>query len=139
MNSVTIESVRERISYLEELNARGVGTAVRQQQFELACLSELLASLEAEPVGWTDEQELRSVERDGCGYLFTVNPVTPHADPLRVIKLYITPPALAVPEIIPDALRDEIIDLCAGYEIGDQGAQEIWEACRSAMLNGGKP
>ncbi|WP_439412893.1 hypothetical protein [Enterobacter ludwigii] len=43
------------------------------------------------------------------------------------------------PEIVPDPLRDEIIDLCAGYEIGDQGAQEIWEACRAVMLNGGKP
>ncbi|PWI80511.1 hypothetical protein DEO48_08435 [Enterobacter sp. CGMCC 5087] len=139
MHSVTIESVRERISYLEGLNARGVGTAVQQQQFELACLGELLATLEAEPVGWTDEQELRSVEKDGCGYLFTANPITPHADQLRVIKLYIHPPAPTVPEIVPESLRDEIIDLCAGYEIGDQGAQEIWEACRAVMLNGDKP
>ncbi|WP_233445448.1 hypothetical protein [Enterobacter asburiae] len=44
-----------------------------------------------------------------------------------------------VPEIVPGTLRDEIIDLCAGYEIGDQGAQEIWEACRAVMLSGGKP
>ena len=41
-----------------------------------------------------------------------------------------------VPEIVPSTLRDEIIDLCAGYEIGDQGAQEIWEACRATILNG---
>lgn len=48
----------------------------------------------SEPVAWTDEQELRDVERNGCGYLFTVNPITPHADPRRVIKLYTAPPAL---------------------------------------------
>lgn len=41
---------------------------------------------------------------------------------------------LVAPEIVPDTLRDEIIDLCAGYEIGDQGAQEIWEACRAVMF-----
>lgn len=49
--------------------------------------------------------------------------------------LFTSPQSMLVaPEIVPDALRDEIIDLCAGYEIGDQGAQEIWEACRAAMF-----
>ncbi|EEA3739708.1 hypothetical protein J5047_003379 [Salmonella enterica] len=50
----------------------------------------------AEPEAWTDEQELRDVKRDGFGYLFTVNPMTPHADPRRVIKLFVVPPALGV-------------------------------------------
>lgn len=51
-------------------------------------IDELLAGRKEEPVAWTDEQELRDVEKDGLGYLFTVNPITPHADPRRVIKLY---------------------------------------------------
>lgn len=42
----------------------------------------------AEPIGWTDAEELRSVEKDGCGYLFKANPISPNADPRRVIKLY---------------------------------------------------
>lgn len=46
------------------------------------------AAMGREPVGWTDEEELRDVERGGCGYLFTVNPVTPHADERRIILLY---------------------------------------------------
>jgi hypothetical protein len=46
--------------------------------------------------------------------------------------------APVAPEIIPNALRDEIIDLCSGYEIGDLGAQEIWEACRSVMISSTK-
>lgn len=50
-----------------------------------------LAALTAEPVAWTDEQELRDVEKSGCGYLFTVNPITPNADPRRVIKIYRLP------------------------------------------------
>jgi hypothetical protein len=53
----------------------------------LAALRMVLASLEANPVAWTDEQELRDVDKFGCGYLFTVNPITPNADPRRVIKL----------------------------------------------------
>lgn len=43
---------------------------------------------DSEPVAWTDEAELRDVDRGGCGYLFTVNPVTPHADERRIILLY---------------------------------------------------
>lgn len=44
---VTVETVRERLSYLEGLNAKGAGTAVKSQQFEIACLRELLARLES--------------------------------------------------------------------------------------------
>ena len=47
-----------------------------------------LAAMDSEPVAWTDEQELRDVDRGGCGYLFTVNHVTPHADERRIILLY---------------------------------------------------
>ena len=46
------------------------------------------AERDSNPVGWTDEAELRDVEKDGCGYLFKANPITPHADPRRVILLY---------------------------------------------------
>ncbi|HHN8495203.1 TPA: DUF550 domain-containing protein [Klebsiella quasipneumoniae] len=47
-----------------------------------------MVAMDSEPVAWTDEQELRDVDRGGCGYLFTVNPVTPHADERRIILLY---------------------------------------------------
>ncbi|MDT3550206.1 hypothetical protein ROM22_18475 [Cronobacter sakazakii] len=61
-------------------------------------LSVLALRERAEPVAWTDEQELRDVNKHGCGYLFTVNPITPNADPRRVIKLYAEPPAPVVPD-----------------------------------------
>ncbi|WP_050505961.1 hypothetical protein [Cronobacter malonaticus] len=73
-----------------------------------ALARELLALRErAEPVAWTDEQELRDVNELGCGYLFTVNPITPHADPRRVIKLYAEPPAPPAPPapVVPEGLR----------------------------------
>lgn len=78
---------RERLEHLA--NFRGA-PVTRQEEQELARIA--LASLEANPVAWTDEQELRDVEKHGCGYLFTVNPITPNADPSRVIKLYTAPP-----------------------------------------------
>lgn len=53
----------------------------------------LLAGMDSVPVAWTDEQELRDLEKSGCAYLFTVKPITPNADPHRVIRLYTTPPA----------------------------------------------
>ncbi|WP_254877996.1 hypothetical protein [Salmonella enterica] len=64
-----------------------------------------LASLDAEPVAWTDEQELRDVEKDGCGYLFKANPISPNADPRRVIKLYRH--AQPAP-VVPDGLRQAL-------------------------------
>ncbi|EAP4931288.1 hypothetical protein SD492_002387 [Salmonella enterica] len=97
-----------------------------------------LASLDAEPVAWTDEQELRDVEKDGLGYMFTVNPIVPGADPCRVIRLYAEPPVPVVPEEIPKDLAGQIVGLLA-HNIGDKLlAQKIWNACRAAMLNGGK-
>lgn len=50
-----------------------------------------LAALTAEPLAWTDDEELRDIERGRCGYMFTCKPVTPHADERRVIKLYRLP------------------------------------------------
>lgn len=108
----------------------------------------------AEPIGWTDAEELRSVEKDGCGYLFKANPITPNADPRRVIKLYTTPPT---PE---DLLRsfDAVARLnnemyrwtsCMSYNGSYVGEPEgllkrnireiehIMDACRTAMLQGG--
>ncbi|HDC1597082.1 TPA: hypothetical protein O7V39_003431 [Salmonella enterica] len=126
---------RERLEWLSKISGRDDMDDINGDEIrELARIA--LASLDAKPVGWTDAEELRNVEKDGCGYMFTVNPITAHADQRRVIKLYTAPPAAVVPEEVPATLRDEIIDLCDGYEIGDVGAQEIWSACRLVMIQG---
>ncbi|MDE4813122.1 hypothetical protein [Klebsiella pneumoniae] len=87
---------------------------------------------DSEPVGWTDEQELRDVEKDGCGYLFKANPITPHADPRRVILLYRhAQPAPVVPEEkpIPNTLSMYAVDAVAAI-----AEVKGWNACRAAML-----
>ncbi|CAD5447086.1 hypothetical protein [Escherichia coli] len=54
-----------------------------------------LASLVAEPVAWTDDEELRDVEQIGLGYLLPCPP-DKYADPRRVIPLYRVPPVPTV-------------------------------------------
>ena len=114
-------------------------------------IDELLEGRKVEPVAWTDEQELIDVEKDGLGYLFTVNPITPHADPRRVIKLYRH--AQPAP-VVPDRFMFEIwwesengtpldswdsLRTTDGYCYdGIDGQFDAWNACRAAMLNGGK-
>ena len=67
----------------------GAGSNVMLPAVEAEELARMaLAAMDSEPVAWTDEQELRDVDRGGCGYLFTVIPVTPHADERRIILLY---------------------------------------------------
>lgn len=89
---MTVTLTRERLEWLSEISGRDDFEDIDGDEIREMARS-VLASLDAEPVCRTDEQELRDAERDGSGYLFTVNPVTPHADPRRVILLYTVPPA----------------------------------------------
>ncbi len=134
---MTITLTRERLEWLSEISGRDDFEDIDGDEIREMARS-VLASLDAEPVCWTDEQELRDAEKDGSGYLFTVNPVTPHADPRRVILLYTVPPATGTTCSVfedfwsackhPFAQDDELKDFSWG----------IWNACRAAMLNGGK-
>lgn len=90
----------------------------------------------AEPIGWTDAEELRSVEKDGCGYLFKANPISPNADPRRVIKLYRhAPPAPVVPEKMNFSTACNFVQI-NGMAKEDRAtlAMRAWNACRAAML-----
>lgn len=53
----------------------------------------VLASLDVEPVAWTDTDELRDVKNGGNGYLFAIGgEANKFADPRRQVMLYTTPP-----------------------------------------------
>lgn len=83
------------IQWAEQHNSHYVAAALCE-------LQERRKADSAEPIGWTDAEELLSVEKDGCGYLFKANPISPNADPRRVIKLYRhAPPAPVMPETLP--------------------------------------
>ncbi len=84
---------------------------------------------EADPVAWTDEEELRDVKQYGLGEIFQYPP-DKYADSRRVIPLYRVPPAPEVPEEMywQDA-PVEGSSKAAAYATG-------WNACRAAMLQG---
>ncbi|MEQ4823891.1 hypothetical protein ABN138_03330 [Enterobacter hormaechei] len=136
MSELTKEWLQQTIAELEEERDTTPGAVNEDAAMSLAAMKRALTSLMADPVAWTDEQELRDVEKYGCGYLFTANPITPNADPHRVIKLYTASPAPMLPEEMPKGLAGQIVSLLA-HNIGDKLlAQKIWNACRAAMLQG---
>ncbi|CAM6636320.1 hypothetical protein ENINMM108B2_03295 [Enterobacter intestinihominis] len=136
MAELTKEWLLRTIAELEEERDATPGAVNEDAAMALEAMKRALASLMADPVAWTDEQELRDVEKYGCGYLFTANPITPNADPHRVIKLYTASPAPMLPEEMPKGLAGQIVSLLA-HNIGDKLlAQKIWNACRAAMLQG---
>ncbi|HFI3860463.1 TPA: hypothetical protein ACGP85_001255 [Escherichia coli] len=96
----------------------------------------VLASLDLEPVAWTDTDELRDVKNGVNGYLFAIGgEANKFADPRRQVMLYTTPPAPTVPNECPAEIRE----LMASYSdalFDDEDAQVIWNACRAALLKG---
>ena len=99
---------------------------------------------EAEPVAWTDEEELRDVKRYGLGEIFQYPP-DKYADSRRVIPLYRVPPA--VPQLPQPAVPGEIQKLKdgRGFKYVKDGVRYSvnyangWNSCRAAMLHGAEP
>lgn len=129
----SIESARDEISFGLEEDQNNMLTA-----FKIA-----LASLEAKPVAWTDDEELRDVKQYGFGEIFQCPP-DKYADPRRVISLYREPPA--VPAVL-ERLRAIVSDPRAlprrkewvsgqqySYVLLENVEAMVDEACRAAML-----
>lgn len=90
-----------------------------------------LASLEAEPVAWTDADELRDANNGGSGYLFSIGgDANKFADPRRQLVLYTAPPAPVVPTF------DEWLEVRGNKPLGwvKDAMRESYDACRAAML-----
>ncbi|MEI9601450.1 hypothetical protein V5053_03900 [Enterobacter hormaechei] len=129
MSTITKERVAEFIK--NPLN----NGLTRGEQMELARIA--LASLEAEPVAWL-------LSGGGAKNHVSFDSGNAYADPLReVTPLYAAPqlPQPAVPETVPESLKDKLLTICDLVEDNDEYCQDIWNACRAAMLQGadGKP
>lgn len=127
---------RERLEWLSQISCRDDIEDIGGDEIrELASMA--LAAMDSEPVGWTEEQELRDVEKDGCGYLFKANPITPHADPRRVILLYRhAQPAQVVHGEVASAIEElkrTLVD-CNRYNYCSDAVARVEVACRAAML-----
>lgn len=99
-------------------------------------IDELLGVRKAEPVAWTDEEELRDVRRVGFGEMFSVEPISPNADMCRVIPLYTAPTALvAMKDHQIRKLVNELRDIAVEYHGTQQLRERIARTIRTAMLN----
>lgn len=70
MSTFTKEWLHQKIAGMEARRDDPRLGLEKDDSNTLTALRMALASLEADPVAWTDEQELRDVEKFGCGYLF---------------------------------------------------------------------
>ncbi|ENF8039197.1 MULTISPECIES: hypothetical protein [Enterobacteriaceae] len=156
---LALEELQERRKPLQDKDLQGVIDALEHpagfnaagKQVVRHALVELQERRNAErdsnPVGWTDEAELRDVEKDGCGYLFKANPITPHADPRRVIPLYRhAQPALVVMDdeklrtlfdawFASDCSFDQSPEASEADNIAwRESYWYVWQRCRAAML-----
>lgn len=84
---------RERLLKIQQWRETyGTGSNVMlpaEEAEELARIA--LASLTAEPVAWTDEEELRDLRKVGFCEMFSVEPISKDADIRRFIPLYCHP------------------------------------------------
>lgn len=136
------ERAREKVKSLEfavTQTAFADSRAELEEELELARIA--LASLEAKPVAWTDEEELRDANVAGIGYLFGIEKnANKFADPRRQIMLYrhaqpvpVVPPAIepdyeVIKAILPTSNPDEYACCIAA---------DMWNACRAVMLQAG--
>lgn len=123
------ERAREKVKSLEfavTQTAFADSRSELEEELELARIA--LASLEAEPAGIVRHIELRGPEHPAGIHVSLYSRLDDG------IELYTAPPAPTVPNECPAEIRE----LMASYSdalFDDEDAQEIWNACRAAMLN----
>lgn len=94
--------------------------------------------LRAEPVGWTDEEELRDVDQIGLGWIMPYPPGK-GTDPRRVIPLYHVPPTLTVKKVEPITVNDDMAyafhHALSDSSLGADEVEEIKTGLRAAFAN----
>ncbi|WP_343103253.1 hypothetical protein [Escherichia coli] len=148
MTSITKEWLQKTITSIESARDEIPFGLEEDQNNMLTAFKIALASLEAKPVAWTDDEELRDVKQYGFGEIFQCPP-DKYADPRRVISLYREPPA--VPAVL-ERLRAIVSDPRAlprrkewvsgqqySYVLLENVEAMVDEACRAAMLHSAEP
>ncbi|HHE5697785.1 TPA: DUF550 domain-containing protein [Citrobacter amalonaticus] len=132
---------KERVAQI--IHAAGLEPCDYEEVFESIKTGEIvamariaLASLTAEPVAWTDADELRDANNGGSGYLFSIGgDANKFADHRSQIMLFTAPPAPVVPTF------DEWLEVRGNKPLGwvKDAMRESYDACRAAMLQGSQP
>ncbi|QHJ82456.1 MAG: hypothetical protein [Bacteriophage sp.] len=131
---VELESQIERIT-AQRLQENSMNLKVKLHLNERATNAEAeLAALKGDqvPVAWTDAEELRDMEKDGCGCMLKVDHANPLTDPRRQIMLYDRPQK---PVVLPSKITMGFKKLADKYECEPNQAQFIavgWNAAIDA-------
>lgn len=113
---------RERLEWLSNISGRDDIEDIGGDEIrELARIA--LASLEAEPVAYTEKCEITNMQATGL-YLRGF----PNNSQGRDIALFTAPPA----PVVPEEKRDEDGNTTSEFDHG-------WNACRAALLQGSQP
>ncbi|CZX01604.1 hypothetical protein M8R67_02865 [Enterobacter hormaechei] len=120
------EWLQQTIAELEEERDATPGAVNEDAALALAAMKLALASIEVEPVAWL-------LSGGGAKNNVSFDSGNAYVDPLReVTPLYTAPPA----QVAPDEMTPQQASRSYGGEV--RGYRDGWNACRAAMLQGGK-
>ena len=124
-STITRERLQELAAGQSGLNLR---TATHEESQELARMA--LAAMDSEPMFYVDGEAAKRLLRGHTRFAT----MTTEPKPGKTLPLYIGPQRAPV---VPEECPAEIRDLMASHSdalFNDDDAQEIWNACRAAML-----
>lgn len=128
MTTITRFTKEQLIAKLQhQLTVTAKFPGVEEAELDAAIFQIALASLEAEPIGFAFSDDVALMRKKiKVGGMLT-------ARHQGEVALYAAPPA----PVVPDECPEEIRELMASHSdalFNDDDAQEIWNACRAAML-----
>lgn len=125
-----IKEIKERIGSLD------VRDNIERRAYEIA-----LASLEAEPVAFIGKRMLEDLIYSAISRGRIWSDVTDKISGESRIPLYTAPPALKVPDALPEQenYHGNDIDYMPPSDVYQLGKTRGWNACRAAMLHGAEP
>ncbi|WP_193160926.1 hypothetical protein [Serratia ureilytica] len=105
---------------------------IYSQEYVSALQHESAVNWEAQPVGYIDPESLKEYRGQRAGGTWSAVQRTTSGLNMTT-PIYTVPPAPAVPEKCPEHVRS-LMNIHADDLFDDADAQEIWNACRAAML-----
>ncbi len=131
MSTITKEWLQQKIADMEAARDEIPFGLDEDDSNTLAALRIALASLEAEPVCVIDQSNLDYLKSGSDADVWPASRTE-----MGDVLLYraVVPAPVSVPDDIPDSVYEVLCQACGGGEKACDFADELWNACREAML-----